>query len=43
MLLRRSGKSCGPTGGRYHAPVYVWVMKAGNVVGFLFLVRAFVS
>jgi len=43
MLLRRSGKSCGPTGGRYHAPVYVWVMKAGNVVGFLFLVGAFVT
>ena len=42
MLLRRSGTTCGPTGGRFHAPLYVWVEAAGNVVGLIFLVRAFV-
>ena len=39
MLLRRSACSCGPAG-RFHAPLYVWIQKAGNVVGLIFLVGA---
>lgn len=42
MLLRRSACSCGPAG-RFHAPLYVWIQKAGNVVGLIFLVGAFVA
>ena len=39
MLLRHANFVCGPTE-RYRAPLHVWVEKAGNVVGALFLVAS---
>lgn len=39
MLLRRRGAVVGPTE-RFRFPLHVWIEKAGNVVGALFLIAA---